>query len=73
MVDFQNTFMSQFFARLGVPVRFEVDEDHKTTYVVDTSRFIYRRQQIEAWFEIVSQDEQFTILKERVRGTGQTV
>jgi hypothetical protein len=72
-VDFQTSFIAQFFDRLGVPARFEVDDDHKTTYIVETSRFLHRRQQIEAWFEIVSQDEQVTILKERGRGTGQTV
>jgi len=72
-VDFQNTFIAQFFERLGAPARFEIDADRKVTYIVETPRFEHRRKQIEAWFEIVSQDDEYTVLKERGRGTGQTV
>jgi len=72
IVAYEN-FIEQFLSRLGVESERQVDERGVFIYRVATDAYERRRVQLNAWFEVVQQNEQQTVIKERERGTGKTV
>ncbi len=65
-------FIRAFLSNVGVAAEVQLGENDQPVIIIATGEYQRRRAWIEAWFTLISQNEQFSYFRERLRGTGQT-
>jgi len=64
----QIEYLRDFLAHLGVLADVHLDENNQRVIIIVTDSYTQRRDSVEAWFTLVSQTEQFSYFRERLRG-----
>jgi hypothetical protein len=64
---------ASFLGHLGVSAQISADSDEELVIQVPTAQYDSRRDQIDPWFTLVSQGENQSFFRERMRGTGSTL
>ncbi len=65
-------YLRSFLEHVGVLAEVELDENNEKVIIMSTQSYVQRRASIEAWFTLISQNEQFSYFRERLRGVGQS-
>jgi len=63
----------ELLAHMGVPAEVQVDSGNENLIIIETEQFNRRRAWIETWFTLIEQSGNYSYLRERARGTGQTI
>lgn len=65
--------IEQIFVRMGIEnVNVEILSNSEVKINLETGLFTRYRSLIDTWFDVVEQNDEWTVLKERKRGTGLT-
>ncbi|HVU12778.1 MAG TPA: hypothetical protein VHD90_15975 [Phototrophicaceae bacterium] len=65
-------YLRSFLEHVGVRAEVELDENNERVIIISTASYRQRSASIEAWFTLISQNEQFSYFRERLRGVDQT-
>ena len=61
-----------FLADIGVEARIGLDLNHERVITIPTEQFEKHRETVKRWFTLVGQEREFSVFRERMRGTGNT-
>jgi hypothetical protein len=72
MVEDHAAILKHFLDVVGVPADVQVTFEDEYLVIVKTDAYDSRRAYIDRWFTLVERGDDCVILKERLRGTGNT-
>ena len=71
-INHEIEYLRDFLMNVGVNADVHLDDNNEKVIIISTEEYRQRRPSIEAWFTLISQTEQFSYFRERLRGSGQT-
>jgi hypothetical protein len=72
MVEDHAAILKHFLDVIGIPAEVQLTFEDEYVVIVETDAYNSRRAYIDRWFTIVDRGDDRVILKERLRGTGNT-
>ncbi|MBE2271834.1 MAG: hypothetical protein IAE80_26610 [Anaerolinea sp.] len=66
------SLLCEFLGLVGIPAEVQPLDETEYRIMIERDAFHRRRAYIEAWFTPVDTGEEYILLKERLRGTGNT-
>jgi guanylate kinase len=68
----RKSFFEKFFSTLDIDVRVLLQKNDEFVFQLETLKFERHKDYLQRWFLVVDKGQEYTALRERLRGTDQT-